>query len=254
VKRLVISFEPKKPGAPIDLDKVDSFVIRLERGEVVMHSSALSALFNKHVLDYSGHPLAGMKMKTTDGRLSARSTMVLCNCLGDIGIPSKFSGTIALTTDNKLAFKLDEVEGMGIPVTDVMKSLGITLPTLINLKRPGIALKDFTIELDHRKMFPLPELGGDIAAVHLAADGLHITFADAPKAELNPPAFLRGSYIWIQSGDPKFFGAVVTNAQIAMIPTDENRKLLFNLYGYRKQLATAKATLGTDGLMVVRIP
>jgi hypothetical protein len=254
IKQLVLSMEPKKAGAPVDLDKVDSFIIRLHRGEVVMHSSTLSALFNEHVLDYPGKPLAGMKMKIAGGRLSAENTLVLCSLLSDFGIPTSLSGTVSLTPGNKLAFKIDKLDGMGIPLADVMKSLGLTLPTVANIERPGVAMKGFTIELDHRKMFPFPELAGNIASARLASDGLHIVFGDAPRAKLNPPAFLKNSYIWIQSGDLKFYGAVVMNARIAMIPRDPRKRLRFDLYGYRKQLATGEAKLDKDGMMVVRIP
>ena len=254
VKKLILTLEPKKRGAPVDFDKVDSFTIRLQSGEIVLRSSALTALFNKHVLDYPGHSLANMKMKIADGRLSATGTMVLCNCLGDLGIPSSFSGTISLTRDNKLAFKIDKIESFGFEVGDLLKSLGMSPATLINTKRPGVAMKGFTIELDHRKVFPFPEMEGNISHISMKSDGLHITFADAPNAKLNPPASLGKSFIWIQSGDPKFYGAIITNAKIALVSANKRKKLHFDLYGYRKLLSSAVAQLNTDGMLVVRIP
>jgi hypothetical protein len=88
----------------------------------------------------------------------------------------------------------------------------------------------------------------------MKSDGLHITFADAPNAKLNPPASLGKSYIWIQSGDPKFYGAIITNAKIALVSANKRKKLHFDLYGYRKLLSSAVAQLNTDGMLVVRIP
>ncbi len=253
-KRLIITLEPKTPGQPLNLDRVDSFIIRLHQGEVTLHSDALSELFNKHILAYKSAPLAKMKMKTGDNRLSAAADLVTAHAAGGVRIPASFAGSVTLTPDNKLMFKVDEVKGLGISLGSVMKSLGITLPKVVAIKRPGIAVSDFSIAMDHRHLFPPPELAGNIAGVRLRADGLHLTFNDAPKAELNPPAFLNGSYIWIQSGDPEFYGAVITNARIAMVPAREKARLRFDLYGYRKLLAAGETKISPDGTMVVRLP
>jgi hypothetical protein len=255
IKKLIISLEPKKPGAPIDMDKVDSFVIRLQQGEVTLHSASLNALFNKYLLATKSHSLANVRMKTAEGRLSADADLVIANTpLGDIGIPTSFAGPLTLSQDNKLKFDIDDISSLGIPMTDVMKTLNITLPTLVSIDQPGISIKNFTITMDHRKVFPLPEMAGNIASLRLKADGLHLTFNDAPKAELSPPPFLKESYIWIQSGDPAFFGAIVTNAKIAMVPQSGGGRLHFELYNYRNQLASGEATLSEDGMMVVRLP
>jgi hypothetical protein len=255
IKKLIITLEPKKPGAAIDMDRVDSFIIRIHQGEVTLHSQALNALFNKHLLATKSHSLANMRMKTQEGRLSADADLIIASTfLGDIGVPASFAGPLSLSQDNKLKFDVDEISSLGIPMTDLMKSLNITLPTLVSIGQPGISISNFTITMDHRKVFPQPEMAGNIASLRLKADGLHLAFNDAPKAEFSPPAFLKGSYIWIQSGDPAFFGAVVTNAQIAMIPAEEGGRLHFQLYNYRNQLASGEAKIREDGMMVVTLP
>ena len=248
VRSLAVTLEPKQAGAPVNFDKVDSFIIRLHRGELVMRSEALTALFNRHILDYSPRSLSDINMQTSEGRLSADGK------LWSLGVPASFAGTIAVSPDNKLVFKLDEISTLGIPVADVLKALNITLPSLISLDRPGVSLSDFSIELDPGKAFPLPELAGGIASARLSEDGLHLTFADAPQAEFDPPGTLGSSFIWIQSGDPKFYGTVITNARVAITPVHEGRKLYFNLYDYRQQLAKAVARLTEDGMLMVRVP
>jgi hypothetical protein len=255
IKKLIISLEPKKPGAAIDMDRIDSFVIRIHQGEVTLHSSALNALFNKYLLATKSHSLANMRMKTGDGRLSADADLIIANTfLGDIGIPASFAGPLTLSRDNKLKFEIDQISSLGIPMTDVMKSLNLGLNTFVGIDQPGISIKDFTITMDHRKVFPPPEMIGGISSMRLKPDGLRLAFNDAPKAELSPPQFLKGSYIWIQSGDPAFYGAVVTNAQIAMVPANEGARLRFELYNYRNQLASGEAKIHEDGLMVVTLP
>lgn len=254
VKNLVITLEPRQKGAPVNFDKVDSFIIRLHRGELIMRSEALTNLFNRHILDYGPRSLSDVNMQTSEGRLSAEGSLKLWNRVPPFGMPASFAGTIAVSPDNKLVFQLDEITTLGIPVADVLKSLNITLPSLIDLERPGVSLSDFGIELDPGKAFPLPELTGDIAGARLSKEGLHLTFADAPRVDFDLPGPLGPSFIWIQSGDPKFFGAVITNARVAITPEGDGRRLYFNLYDYRQQLSKAVTRLTEDGMLSVRVP
>jgi hypothetical protein len=251
VKKLIVTLESKKAGGAVDMDKVDSFIIRVHQGEITLPPASLSALFNKYLLATKSPSLANMRMKTLDGRLAADADLLL---LGGIGVPVSFAGPVSLSNDNRLAFQVQAISSFGIPLGGPMKALGMSLPAVVSIKKPGVAIGGFTIGMDHRKVFPLPELTGNIAALHVHADGLHLSFNDAPEAELAPPSFLKDSYIWLQSGDPVFYGAVVTNAQIAMVPQSEGRRLHFSLYNYRSQLATGEATLSEDGMMVVRLP
>lgn len=251
IEELVITMEPKVRGTPVNFDKVDSFTIRLHSGEIVMRSNALTQLFNKHILDYPGRSLKDLKLKTEDNRLIVDGTLLTAE---NKGIPTSLGGDISLTKDNKLLFSVDKIEGLGIPVTDTLKLLGFTLPQLVNINRPGIALRDYGIEMDHRKMFPLPELTGDIKSVNLKEDGVHLVFADAPNVSMSPPEFLKDSFIWIQSGDVKLYGAVILNAQIALLPFQETKSLNFDLYDYRKQLSTSIARLYQNGMLVIQLP
>jgi hypothetical protein len=252
VKNLVITLEPRRPDAPVDFDKVDSFIIRLHRGELVMRSQALTNLFNRHILDYSPRSLSDVTMQTSKGRLGADGSLSLWSSAPSL--PTSFAGTITVSKDNKLIFQLDEISTFGIPVADVLKALNITLPSLIDLDRPGVSVSDFSIELDPGKAFPLPELTGAIAAARLSNEGLHLTFADAPRAEFDPPAGLGASFIWIQSGDPKFYGTVITNARVAITPASTGGRLYFNLYDYRQQLSKAVTRLTEDGMLSVSVP
>lgn len=253
VKDLAVTLEPREPGAPVNFDKIDSFVIRLRQGEVVMRGEALAALFNRHVLDYAERPLDGMRVSTSEGRLETEAGLRLWPSLRGVELPASFAGTVTVTEDNRLYFRIDEVETLGLPVGGVLRALGITLPRLIALERDGVSLRDFGLLLDHRAMFPPPELAGTIAAARLDADGLHLRFADAAPLTFSEPPGLGESYIWLQSGDPKLFGAVVTNARIAIVPAAGSGSLRFDLYDYRNRLSNAAGHLAEDGLITLTV-
>jgi hypothetical protein len=253
VRTLAVTLEPIDQSAPVDFDRVDSFIIRIHEGEVLMRSSALTRLFNRHVLDYQPRPLNDVTVSTSQDRIETKAGLQL-HWLPGVELPSSLAGTINLTPDNKLYFKIESVSALGIPVGDVLRALNITLPSLISLQRDGVSLQDFGLLLDHRTMFPPPRFAGDIAGARLSAEGLHLSFGGDDAVAFDAPRSLGNSHIWIQSGDPKFFGAIVTNARIAIVPGQAGRVLSFDLYDYRQQLSKATGHLREDGMMTVTVP
>ena len=70
--------------------------------------------------------------------------------------------------------------------------------------------------------------------------------------QFDPPQNLGESYIWLQSGDPKLFGAIITNARVAIKPA-RGKTLAFDLYTYRQGLSRAQGQLAEDGLMTLTV-
>jgi len=254
IKDLAATLEPIKPGDPVIFDEVDSFVINIHRGEVLVTSKALSALFNKHILAYSPRPLNDMDVKTGENYLMARGGLKLWNWFPGIWLPATLGGKISITQENKLVYELDNVAALGIPLFGLLKTLGIKLTWLLSLERDGAVLKPFSLELDHRTVFPMPRISGNVASVRLSEEGLHLTFADNENLEFAEVPVTDDSYLWLQSGDPKLFGVVVTNARVAVVAEDKSRPLRFNLYDYRKQTARGVITMLMDGTVIATIP
>jgi hypothetical protein len=253
VKELVLTLEPKKAGAPIDLDHVEAFTIHIQRGEIVARSAGLSALFNKYLLAGSRKPLRDVRITVRDGEIAVDANVALLWLLG-IWLPASFSGSMTLTADNKLEIDIHKVSAFGFSLNDLMKALGLSATALVKLDRPGIELHGSSIVLDHRAVFPLPHLDGNIGAAKLRADGLHLSFENCGDVIFLAKPSLGSSYIWIESGDPKFFGSVVTNARIAIFRKSEGANLYFNLYNYRKQFAAGEARIAADGLLTIQLP
>lgn len=250
VESAAATLAPKDPGESVDLDHIDRFIIRIHRGEVLLQSSDLTALFNQHILDYPNAPLKNISITTSAGRLTADARLIL-DKLPNFELRSRFAGTISLTADYKLTYELDDIRIFGVQVAGLLKKLRGGLPKLITVEREGVSLQDFSLLLNHRQMFPVLELEGDIAAVSLTEMGLHLRFADSPNVAFITPSSLGESYIWIQSGDPKLIGLVITNAQIAILPKAKTGPLKFDLYHYREQLSRATGRINADSLMTL---
>lgn len=254
VKDLVATLEPIKPGNPVIFDEPDSFVINVHSGEVLVTAKALSALFNDHILAYSPRPLDDMEVETKDGYLVASGGLKLWSWFPGIWLPATLGGKMTLNEDNKLIYDLDSVAALGIPLLGLLKTLGVKLTWLLSLERDGAMLQPFTLELDHRSVFPMPNIKGNVASARISEQGLHLTFANNTNVQFSDVPVTDDSYLWLQSGDPKLYGVVVTNARVAVVAEDKSKPLRFNLYDYRKQVAGGVVTMGMDGTVVATIP
>jgi hypothetical protein len=257
VRDLIVTLEPLTPGAPVNLDKVENYVIRLHRGEVLVRARSLSALFNRYILDYKNRSLNNVAVSTADGRLSVKAGLRL-NQLYSVELPSTLEGNVQLTPENTLSFDIDGISVSSIPVADVLKAVGISLPSLVRLERKGASLSRFGLTLDHRTVFPPPYFRGNVASASLSRAGLHLTFMDAPNAAMPPLATSQAagvpdSFIRIESGDPKLFGLIVLNARVLILPAGPG-PLLFDLYDYRRRLSRGQGHIGEDGSIVLRVP
>ena len=110
------------------------------------------------------------------------------------------------------------------------------------------------IVLDHKKLFPPPELSGAVSAVDMTDEGLQLTFNDNLSARFSPPIdSLPDSFIWLQSGDPKIFDIVINNANV-LVRSETDEGLAFNLYDYRRQVASGHLTMDRSGTIVAYVP
>ena len=254
VKDLVATLEPIKAGNPVIFDEPDSFVINVHRGEVLVTAKALSALFNDHILAYSPRPLDNMEVKTEDGYMVASGGLKLWSWFPGIWLPATLGGKMVLSPENKLVYELDNVAALGIPLLGLLKTIGVKLTWLLSLERNGATLLPFTLELDHRTVFPMPNIKGNLSAARLTEEGLHLTFSDNTNVQFADVPVADDSYLWLQSGDTKLFGVVITNARVAVVAEDKSRPLRFNLYDYRKQVARGVVTMAMDGTVLATIP
>lgn len=254
VEELAATLEPTNSGDPVVFDDVESFTINVHHGKVVVPPNALTALFNKHILDYWPRPLDEMKVMTENGYLKADGDLKLWSWFPGIWLPANLGGTITLSEDNKLVYNIDDVRAVGIPLAGLLKLVFIKLTYLLSLEREGAELGAYELVLDHRSVFPPPAISGNISEVALSPAGLHLTFGDNPSATFKEPPVEKESYLWIQSGDPKLYGIVVTNAQVAVVSESDETPLRFNLYDYRKQVSQGVLTMNMDGTIIATLP
>lgn len=251
---LVVRLEPIRPGEPIVFDDPRQFRINVQRGKVLVPTKALDALFNEHILAYWPRPLDEMELRPEQDYLWADAGLKLWSWFPGIWLPAELGGTITLNEENKLVYDPQDVAALGIPLGGLLRALGIPLDWLLSIDREGANLVGSLLVLDHRSVFPPPEIAGNLSSAKVTPEGLELEFADNMEAEFEAPPLKRSSYLWIQSGDPKLFNIVVNNARVQVVNDREDERLTFNLYDYRKQVAGGVLNMKKDGTIIATIP
>lgn len=256
VKSLVGALVPNTPGEPVNFDDPDQYRIHVHAGEVTLSPAQLDAVFNRYVLTYAPRSLSSVTNQTHDGRLIVDVGARLRGFLPPIGgLPTRLSGPVHVTEDNRLAYTPDKVSNFGISLLPVLNATGLTLADLTPLDRPGAHLKDNTLLMDPETLFPAPRLEIDkIEKVTLSERGMTLVFtSDAPEPTFNDPPVEADSYIWLQSGDARFYGTVLVNTRLALV-NENNKRLHFHLYDYRAQTAAGRIDGLADGTLIARVP
>ncbi len=255
VKELAVTLDPVNPGSPTAFDWVDDFVINIHHGEVTLSIEVIDALFNKHILDYEPRPLDQVSVTAEDQYLVTSTKLKLWNWFPGIWLPAKLGGNIIVEPQtNNLVYDLDDVRVVGIPLAGLLKLIRIKLTLLLEIDRPGAQLEAYSLALDHNTVFPPPAIGGTVEKSWLDEDGLHLSFNDNPDVSFSHPPIESDSYLWIQSGDAKLYGVVVTNGGVQVISDDDSSPLRFNLYEYREQVAKGILKMTEAGDIIATIP
>ena len=255
IENLSATLEPKVAGNPVVFDDVESFTINVHSGTVVLSPQVITDLFNDHILDFWPRPLNELTIKTKDDYLEVEGGLRLWSWLiPGVWLPADLGGKIVLNADNKLVYDIDDVRVLGIPLYGLLSMLFVDLDLLLTIDREGAELVDSVLVLDHTSVFPPPALAGKIASATVDSDGLRLVFADNESAKFSKPSVASDSYIWAQSGDPRLFGIVVNNGTVQVVSEDTSKPLRFNLYGYRKQVASGTLKMAKNGDIIATIP
>ncbi|WP_353250206.1 hypothetical protein [Salinisphaera sp. T31B1] len=256
IRHLKAALEPKEAGAPVNFDDPDQYSIHILSGEVLIRPEDLDALFNHYVLTYEPRSLSSVENRTSDGRLKVTVGARLFGFIPPVGgIPTTLEGPITVTPDNKLVYEPDHVEQLGLPVKPLLAALHLPLSKVTPFDRPGVALDGNRLVMDPETMFPPPQVIVDkIVDARLSDAGLTLKFAsDTSDAGYIDPPHAADSYIWLQSGDARFFSTLLVNAHLQLL-SDSDEPLAFHLYHYRAQSAAGTIRSDPDGTLVVRVP
>lgn len=256
VKSLKGMLVPHDASKPVNFDDPDEYDIHVYAGTVVVRPSDLDALFNQYVLTYEPRALSSVENHTADNTLKVSVAARLFKFIPPAGgLPTNLSGPIKVSDDNQLVYTPDSVKSLGLPLLPVLKASGLSLSTITPFKRTGVRLDGNQLIMNPATLFPPPALKiDDIKSATLSDDGLTLVFnSPAGTPKFAPPPVDTDSYIWLQSGDARFYGTVLVNTRLLLM-NNNHKRLHFNLYHYRAQSAAGRIKSRMDGTLIVRVP
>ena len=222
-----------KNRPPIFDDK-ESFVIRIDAGEIAMSTASLTALMNDYVFNYRKAPIKELEI-TTDEKGQLEQEGVLDKA---VDVPFKVKAVLMPTPDGRIRVHAKSIKAAGLPVKGLMGLLGIEMDDMVKIQAGrGIVVEDNDFILDPQQMLPAPRIRGNVTSVRIEGDQVIQVFGSgpAPGRRLLPYAQYR-NYMYFRGGNLRFGKLTMTGADLALIDEDPKDPFDFNLDRYNDQL------------------
>ena len=219
---------------PPVFDDKESFVIKIDAGEIAMSTASLTALMNDYVFNYRKAPIKELEI-TTDEKGQLEQEGVLDKA---VDVPFKVKAVLMPTPDGRIRVHARSIKAGGLPVKGLMGLLGIEMDDMVKIQAGrGIVVEDNDFILDPQQMLPPPRIRGDVTSVRIEGDQVIQVFGAGPAAgrRLCPYASYR-NYMYFRGGNLRFGKLTMTDADLALIDQDANDPFDFNLDHYNEQL------------------
>jgi len=219
---------------PPVFDDKESFVIRIDAGEIAMSTASLTALMNDYVFNYRKAPIKELEI-TTDEKGELEQEGVLKK---GVDVPFKVKAVLMPTPDGRIRVHAKSIKAAGLPVKGLMGLLGIEMDDMVKIQAGrGIVVEDNDFILDPQQMLPAPRIRGNVTSVRIEGDQVIQVFGTgpAPGRRLLPYAQYR-NYMYFRGGNLRFGKLTMTGADLALIDEDPKDPFDFNLDRYNDQL------------------
>lgn len=237
---------PTSSTKPVTLDDVNSFLTRIDSGEIALSAKSLADLLNGYVFAYPGAPLKKMAITIDRGRIKQKGVMHK-----GIDVPFEVEGTLGVTADGEIRFHADKVSSAHIPFKGLMHLFGEDLSKFINLKRDrGVTFEGDDILLNPSRMLPPPRIEGRVTAVRIEGDRIVQTFGSKNAKALALPYKAR-NYIYYRGGVLRFGKLTMTDADLEIVDQSPSTPFDFSLPDYDRQLVAGYSkNTPANGLIV----
>ncbi|PYQ18335.1 MAG: hypothetical protein DMF81_25220 [Acidobacteria bacterium] len=219
---------------PPVFDDKESFVMRIDAGEIAMSTASLTALMNDYVLNYRKAPIKELEITTTpEGQL--RQEGVLDKA---VDIPFKVKAELGPTPDGRIRVHAKSIKAAGVPVKGLMGLLGIEMDDMVKIQAGrGIVVDGNDFILDPQRMLPPPRIRGKVTSVRIEGEQVIQVFGSgpAPGRQLFPYPRYR-NYMYFRGGNLRFGKLTMADADLALIDQDPKDPFDFNLDRYNDQL------------------
>ncbi|MGY6160658.1 hypothetical protein [Paraburkholderia strydomiana] len=241
---------PSRPGEPIVFDDPTSLSIDVHRGEVMLDSAKLTAIFNRYLFQYRDSPLRNMRVvPQDDGSLRITGEM-----RRDTWVPIVLSGSLSMRSADELVFHADHVEVAGVAADRLMQAAHVRMADLLKVDTPIARLDGDDVVMQVAKLTPPPALHLTITKLDTSAAGVRFMLDDGSVPKIDWPANMPARGMLMEGGDVKFMRSMPMNIDMALTPIDADAPFVLDLYHYRDQMAAGYFTFDEAGALAVHLP
>jgi hypothetical protein len=253
IDRMAATLTPTHAGAPIVFDDPTSVTIHVHRGDVLLDSAKLTAIFNRYLFQYRGSPLRNMRVvPRDDGSLRITGEMNR-----DGWVPVALTGTLAMRNARELVFHADHVQVAGVDADHLMQAAHVRMADLLKVATPIVRLEGDDVVMQVAKLTPPPALHMTITQIETSAAGVRFTLDDHTLRGIDWPARMPARGLLLEGGDVKFMRSMPMNIDMAIEPlpsASATAPFVLDLYHYRDQMARGYFTFDEQGALDVRLP
>jgi hypothetical protein len=241
---------PSRPEEPIVFDDPTSLSIDVHRGEVMLDSAKLTAIFNRYLFQYRDSPLRNMRVvPQDDGSLRITGEM-----RRDTWVPIVLSGSLSMRSADELVFHADHVEVAGVAADRLMQAAHVRMADLLKVDTPIARLDGDDVVMQVAKLTPPPALHLTITKLDTSAAGVRFMLDDGSVPKIDWPANMPARGMLMEGGDVKFMRSMPMNIDMALTPIDADAPFVLDLYHYRDQMAAGYFTFDEAGALAVHLP
>jgi len=240
-------------GTVVDFDDLNSFVMSVQKSEVVIRPDVLEGMLNESVFNYPGSKLRDLTVAIIDddGQRTLRLTGKI-NAM--FWIPFKMNAQLSVDAKtNTLVMEAHKVKAMGfLPASKIIKLEPFQLEHLISLPpNRSLSINANRIMIKPFGLFPPPRINGQIASVAVDDKVIRLGFAGetvpAPKAEGR-------NYVYIKGGTSQFGSFRMLQTDILILDQHPDDIFTFSLLHYGDLIPKSHIELGDTHSAKIMMP
>jgi hypothetical protein len=248
IRNLRGRFVPQGSRPAPYLDDPRSYSVTVDRGEIAVDLASLNALMTRALVGHSN--IRHMEIAIdADGQLRQKGTLKK-----GVPVPFDVKATISPTSDGHLRIHSESVKGFGVPVSPLLKTLGLKMDDLFTIDPGrGVTVDGNDVLLDPSSLLPPPAMHGSITAVRVERDALVQVFGSGGQKALSPPPTSK-NYIYWRGGQLSFGKLTMTETDLELVDADPGDAFDFSVDRWNEQLVAGYSKITPERGLKAHMP
>ncbi|MEB3286354.1 MAG: hypothetical protein VKJ04_02505 [Vampirovibrionales bacterium] len=227
-------------GKTVNFDNLDSFLLNVQKSDVLIRPSVLEGMFNESVFNYQGSKLRDLKVTILKGNEENKSTQNYVKLSGSLDyilwIP--FEMLTQLSVDKKsntLVIDVEDLKIFGlIPANKLIEFKPFTLQKLMTLPpNKYLTVENNKMMVKPFGLFPPPRINGVMSDILVGERMIRLSFAGQP---IKAPESDARNYVYVKGGSARFGNFQMSPSNILLTDADPNDPFSFSLSDYAKMI------------------